>query len=192
MLTILKTTLAGRFTHFHHLPSGSKMELLTHRPRKAVEGVYRRLKEPRKEQTRQLRRKLESLDKILGKILPSRNVRSPGRMKWNLREMTMVYSRCMRTKKVSPSPGRFDHYKALTADHIAALDAGMPVVAIPTLREYYIDLDKVLDISSDGPSKSFAFRRLQYLEGKWNLYTLLNEHQEMADSKVSGWVEYPH
>ncbi|RPA98044.1 AMP deaminase [Choiromyces venosus 120613-1] len=64
-----------------------------------------------------------------------------------------------------------------------ALDAGMPVVAIPTLREYYIDLDKVLDISSDGPSKSFAFRRLQYLEGKWNLYTLLNEHQEMADSK---------
>jgi hypothetical protein len=58
-------------------------------------------------------------------------------------------------------------------------------VAIPTLREYYIDLDKVLDISSDGPSKSFAFRRLQYLEGKWNLYILLNEHQEMADSKVS-------
>ncbi|PWW79313.1 AMP deaminase [Tuber magnatum] len=64
-----------------------------------------------------------------------------------------------------------------------ALDAGMPVVAIPTLREYYIDLDKILDISSDGPSKSFAFRRLQYLEGKWNLYTLLNEHKEMADSK---------
>jgi len=92
----------------------------------------------------------------------------------------------MRTKKVSPSSGRFDHYNVLTASHIVALDASMPVVAIPTLREYYIDLDKVLDISSDGPSKSFAFRRLQYLEGKWNLYTLLNEHQEMADSKVSG------
>lgn len=52
-----------------------------------------------------------------------------------------------------------------------------------------MDLDKVLDISSDGPSKSFAFRRLQYLEGRWNLYVLLNEHQEMADSKVEspGW-----
>ena len=47
-----------------------------------------------------------------------------------------------------------------------------------------MDLDQVLDISSDGPSKSFAFRRLQYLEGKWNLYILLNEYQEMADSKV--------
>ncbi|KAI5850426.1 hypothetical protein DFP73DRAFT_524175 [Morchella snyderi] len=64
-----------------------------------------------------------------------------------------------------------------------ALDVGMPIIAIPTLREYYMDLDQVLDISSDGPSKSFAFRRLQYLEGKWNLYILLNEHQEMADSK---------
>lgn len=47
-----------------------------------------------------------------------------------------------------------------------------------------MDLDKVLEISSDGPSKSFAFRRLQYLEGRWNLYALLNERQEIADTKV--------
>lgn len=59
------------------------------------------------------------------------------------------------------------------------------MTTVPTIREYYMDLDKILDISSDGPSKSFAFKRLQYLEGKWNLYVLLNEHQEMADSKVS-------
>jgi AMP deaminase len=58
-----------------------------------------------------------------------------------------------------------------------------PIVAIPTLREFYIDLDTILEISSDGPSKSFAFRRLQYLEGKFNLYYLLNEYQETADSK---------
>jgi AMP deaminase len=58
-----------------------------------------------------------------------------------------------------------------------------PIVAIPTLREFYIDLDAILDVSSDGPSKSFAFRRLQYLEGKFNLYYLLNEYQEIADSK---------
>lgn len=65
------------------------------------------------------------------------------------------------------------------------MDADIPVVAIPTLKDYYLDLDQILDISSDGPSKSFAFRRLQYLEGKWNLYILLNEYQEMADSKVN-------
>lgn len=58
-----------------------------------------------------------------------------------------------------------------------------PIVAIPTLREFYMDLDAILEISSDGPSKSFAFRRLQYLEGKFNLYYLLNEYQETADSK---------
>ncbi|KAJ4288022.1 AMP deaminase [Kalmusia sp. IMI 367209] len=58
-----------------------------------------------------------------------------------------------------------------------------PIVAIPTLREYYMDLDAILEISSDGPSKSFAFRRLQYLEGKFNLHYLLNEYQETADTK---------
>ena len=58
-----------------------------------------------------------------------------------------------------------------------------PVIDIPTIREFYMDLEQVIDISSDGPSKSFAFRRLQYLEGKFNLYVLLNEYQEMADSK---------
>lgn len=58
-----------------------------------------------------------------------------------------------------------------------------PIVNIPTIREFYIDLDAILTVSSDGPSKSFAFRRLQYLEGKFNLYYLLNEYQEVADSK---------
>ncbi|ELR10593.1 AMP deaminase [Pseudogymnoascus destructans] len=65
-------------------------------------------------------------------------------------------------------------------------DAGAleePVINIPTIREFYMDLEQILEISSDGPCKSFAFRRLQYLEGKFNLYVLLNEYQEMADSK---------
>jgi AMP deaminase len=47
-----------------------------------------------------------------------------------------------------------------------------------------MDLDYILGIISDGPAKSFAYRRLRYLESKWNLYTLLNEYQELADSKV--------
>ncbi|KAF2836509.1 AMP deaminase [Patellaria atrata CBS 101060] len=68
-------------------------------------------------------------------------------------------------------------------ENSASAAEGSPIVAIPTLREFYIDLDDLLNISSDGPSKSFAFRRLQYLEGKFNLYYLINEYQEMADSK---------
>jgi AMP deaminase len=58
-----------------------------------------------------------------------------------------------------------------------------PIVSIPTIRDYFQDLECILHVSSDGPNKSFAFRRLQYLEGKFNLYVLLNEYQEMADSK---------
>ncbi|KAK2609047.1 AMP deaminase [Conoideocrella luteorostrata] len=59
----------------------------------------------------------------------------------------------------------------------------LPAINVPTIREFYMDLDSILTISSDGPSKSFAFRRLQYLEAKFNLYVLLNEYQETADSK---------
>lgn len=63
-------------------------------------------------------------------------------------------------------------------------DLGEPILHIPDIREYYMDLDCILGISSDGPSKSFAYRRLQYLEGKFNLYVLLNEYQEIADTKA--------
>jgi AMP deaminase len=59
-----------------------------------------------------------------------------------------------------------------------------PIVAVPSLRDYYKDLDSIILAASEGESKSFAYKRLQYLDGKWNLYILLNERQEMADSKV--------
>ncbi|PTB70099.1 AMP deaminase [Trichoderma citrinoviride] len=58
-----------------------------------------------------------------------------------------------------------------------------PAIRVPTIREFYVDLEEIIRVSSDGPSKSFAFRRLKYLEGKFDLYALLNEYQETADSK---------
>jgi AMP deaminase len=48
-----------------------------------------------------------------------------------------------------------------------------------------MDLDEILNIISDGPTKSYAYRRLCYLESKWNMYLLLKEFQEIADSKVN-------
>ena len=72
-------------------------------------------------------------------------------------------------------------YQVYETSKSAELDS--PIVSIPTIRDFYMDLEAILDVSSDGPSKSFAFRRLQYLEGKFNLYNLLNEYQEVADSK---------
>lgn len=58
---------------------------------------------------------------------------------------------------------------------------------IPTIKEYFMDLEFVLGVISDGPTKSFAYRRLQYLSSKFDMYYLLNEFQEIADMKVSGW-----
>ncbi|KAL5334945.1 hypothetical protein BJX70DRAFT_391035 [Aspergillus crustosus] len=72
-------------------------------------------------------------------------------------------------------------YQVYDNDDAAA--SSQPVVKIPSLREFYIDLDAVIDVSTDGPAKSFSFKRLSYLEGKFQLYSLLNEYQEIADSK---------
>ena len=64
-------------------------------------------------------------------------------------------------------------------------DAGsQPRFEVPTAREFFTDLDFILNQVSDGPIKSFAFRRLKYLDSKYQLYSLLNEHQEMAMSKT--------
>lgn len=58
-----------------------------------------------------------------------------------------------------------------------------PLVSLPSLRDFYMDLDAFIDVSTDGPIKSFAFKRLSYLEGKFQLHSLLNEYQEIADTK---------
>jgi AMP deaminase len=63
-----------------------------------------------------------------------------------------------------------------------------PLFDVPTLRDYYVDLDKVLNVVSDGTTKSFCFRQLKYLQSKWTMYTLLNEHEEMAAMKVFSWL----
>ena len=59
-----------------------------------------------------------------------------------------------------------------------------PKFEVPTLKEYFQDLDFILNVISDGPTKSFAFRKLRYMESKFQLHTLLNEHTELAESKV--------
>ena len=69
-----------------------------------------------------------------------------------------------------------------------------PAFDIPDIREYFLDLELVLGVISDGPTKSFAFRRLQYLSGKFTMYSHLNEFQELADMKVQelSWNSHIH
>ncbi len=58
-----------------------------------------------------------------------------------------------------------------------------PIVKVPTLRDFYKDMDEIQVISSDGPTKSFAYRQLDIIEGRFLLYFLMNSYQETADSK---------
>lgn len=54
---------------------------------------------------------------------------------------------------------------------------------VPSLKEYFQDLDFILQVTSDGPTKSVAFRRLKYLESRFQLYLLLNETSELSECK---------
>lgn len=53
------------------------------------------------------------------------------------------------------------------------------VTKVASSAEWFHDLEFVQSVTSDGPAKTFAWRRLKYLEGKWNLYKLLNEYREL-------------
>ncbi|KAJ2690501.1 AMP deaminase [Coemansia spiralis] len=59
-----------------------------------------------------------------------------------------------------------------------------PFTTAPSIREFFMDLNFLLDTISAGPVKTWAFRRLRYLDARWQLYVLLNEREETAQSKM--------
>jgi AMP deaminase len=69
-------------------------------------------------------------------------------------------------------------------NHAVAKDK-KPLFDVPSIEEYFTDLDFVLKTVSNGPTQSFAVRRLKYLSSSFTMYILLNEFQELADMKVS-------
>lgn len=52
------------------------------------------------------------------------------------------------------------------------------------IREFVEDTISLLKMITDGPLKSYCFRRLSYLSSKFNLYVLLNEIRELAAQKA--------
>ena len=61
---------------------------------------------------------------------------------------------------------------------------------INSVGDYYRDLEYLIDIISDGPSKTFAFRRLRYLEAKYQMYSLVNENQEISETKSNSHRDF--
>ena len=54
----------------------------------------------------------------------------------------------------------------------------------PSLQKYIVDVLRMCDMISNGPLKSFCYRRLSYLSSKFQLHILLNELQESVSQKA--------
>eukprot|EP00741_Cyanophora_paradoxa_P009877 tig00001694_g9567.t1 len=52
-----------------------------------------------------------------------------------------------------------------------------------SVGQYYKDLQRLMKISNDGPTKTFSYRRLLLLEARFNLHLLLNDDKELVAQK---------
>lgn len=66
------------------------------------------------------------------------------------------------------------------------LEKGQPIPHFqhPPVREFIDDVKYMCYMITDGPLKSFCYRRLCYLSSKYQLYALLNEMRELAAQKA--------
>lgn len=60
----------------------------------------------------------------------------------------------------------------------------VPVATVGSAREFYADLFEVKRIINYGPVKTLAYKRLQLLEARFNLHTLLNAERELMAQKA--------
>ena len=55
---------------------------------------------------------------------------------------------------------------------------------MPDLETFVTDMQHMCAMIADGPLKSFCYRRLSYLQSKFQLHVLLNELRELAAQKA--------
>ena len=55
---------------------------------------------------------------------------------------------------------------------------------MPDLETFVSDMQHMCAMIADGPLKSFCYRRLSYLQSKFQLHVLLNELRELAAQKA--------
>ncbi|GAM17491.1 hypothetical protein SAMD00019534_006660, partial [Acytostelium subglobosum LB1] len=65
------------------------------------------------------------------------------------------------------------------------LDQGSPAqfCILSTLNSYYRDINRMMQFCSDGPAKTYCFKRLRLLESKYNMHILLNDGAEILHQK---------
>ncbi len=55
---------------------------------------------------------------------------------------------------------------------------------LPSLSKFISDYLKVLEAVADGPCNTFAYKRLEILEARFQLHLLLNVERELTEQKV--------
>lgn len=114
-------------------------------------------------------------------VIPDQHVRDGSQLTWHMDETGVIQVYQGEAPVALSTPTQNVDEPALATTPTG--HRKQPLFNVPTIREYFRDLDYLLSVISDGPVKSYAWRRLKYLESKWNLYFLLNEYRELADMK---------
>ncbi|OMJ26350.1 AMP deaminase [Smittium culicis] len=55
--------------------------------------------------------------------------------------------------------------------------------SFPSVKEFYEDYDFIMSLVHNGPIKTWTYKRLKYLEARWQMYLQLYELQERLESK---------
>lgn len=110
----------------------------------------------------------ESVNHEIG---PPLNKANPWRMKQECADTPMVYKMFKGIMKVYNDQESFDKSSPKHFDY-------------PPVSEFIDDVKYMCYMITDGPLKSFCYRRLCYLSSKYQLYALLNEMRELSAQKA--------
>lgn len=86
-----------------------------------------------------------------------------------------------------PVPEATQHYFTMVDGVMTVYedkDAVEPISRVGRMEEYYKDLFELKRIINFGPVKTLAFKRLELLEARFNLHTLLNSERELIAQKA--------
>lgn len=86
-----------------------------------------------------------------------------------------------------PLPATTTHELKMVDGVVSVFDdasAQEPIYKVGSLKEYYDDYFEVKRIINFGPVKTLSYKRLQLLEARFNLHTLLNSDRELMAQKA--------
>ncbi|KAJ2571544.1 AMP deaminase [Coemansia sp. RSA 1813] len=91
---------------------------------------------------------------------------------------------CEQVTEIDCAYGDFNFRLESSGIYAVYNESKQRVSSSPTFSEFCTDLDFILDTIANGPVKTWAYRQLKYLDTKWQMNALENEHKELLQSRV--------